>query len=429
MDWLTLLIASGIFVVTYTLIFSGRVHRTEAALAGAVAMMVVGTLMGFFPVDEALEHVDVDTMWLLFGMMAIVGLLRRTGFFQFVAVGAAKLARGKPWVLLLSLGTAGAVLSMFLDNLTTVITLAPVTLSIAELLGVPALPFLLATVLSANTGGVATLVGDPPNMIIGSSAGFGFNDFLTRSAPISLALLFSTLGFLLFRFRRELGVTTRNVETLVAMDPRAALADKRRTGELLGVLGLVVLLFVTHQYLGLSPGLVALVGAAVAGLVLRPTVHEFLEGVEWEMLIFLAGLFIVVGGLEASGAFALLAQSVNALAAHPVALAVVLLWLGCLLCWSISAIPATIILIAIVRGLGTLGVPMGPLWWALVWGIGFGANGTPLGTAANMAILSVAERDGKPIAVRAWLAAGMPVALLGCAVGSVVLWLGWSWLL
>ncbi len=409
--------------------FSARVHRTVAALAGAVAMMVAGTWAGFFPVERALEHVDTDTVWLLFGMMVIVGLLRRTGFFQYVAVGAAKLARGRPWVLLLSVGLAGAVLSMLLDNLTTVITMAPVTLSIAEVLGVPALPFLLGSVLAANTGGVATLVGDPPNVLIGSAAGFGFNDFLVRSAPVVFGVLLLTLCLLLIRFRRELTVEADNVEALAAMEPRAALTDGRSTGKLAAVLGLVVLLFVTHQYVGLSPGLVALLGAAIAGLVLRPTAQDLLEGVEWEMLVFLGGLFVVVGGVEASGAFALLAQGVAALAAHPVLVAVALLWLGCVLSWSISAIPATMVMIAIVRSLGALGVPMGPLWWALVWGVGFGANGTPLGTASNMAVLSIAERDGKPIAARDWLWAGMPVATLGCGVGSVVVWLGWSWLL
>ncbi len=429
MDWLALLVASVIFVATYALMFSARVHRAIAALAGAVAMMVAGSWVGFLPVEEALEHVDVDTVWLLFGMMVIVGLLRRTGFFQYVAVGAAKVARGRPWILLLSIGVVAAFLSMFLDNLTTVITIAPVTLSIAELLGVPALPFLLGSVLSANTGGVATLVGDPPNVLIGSAAGFGFNDFLTRSAPVSLVMLALTLLLLGVRFRRELAVPVANVETLAAMDPRAALTDKRSTGKLVMVLGLVVLLFVTHQYLGLSPGLVALIGAAVSGLVLRPSAEDLLEGVEWDMLVFLGGLFVVVGGLEESGVFTLLAEWVSGLAAHPVAVAVAVLWLGSVLCWTISAIPTTIIMIAVVRSLGTLGVPIGPLWWALVWGIGFGANATPLGTAANMAILTVAERDGKPIALRAWLKAGLPAALLGCAVGSVVLWLGWDWLL
>ncbi len=408
--------------------FSAHVHRAVAALVGAVAMMVAGTVLDFFPMEEALDAIDVDTMWLLFGMMAVVGLLHRTGFFQFVAVGVAKLTRGRPWVLLVALGIVAAFLSMFLDNLTTVVTMAPVALSIADVLAISPLPFLLGTVLGANTGGVATLVGDPPNILIGSAAGFGFNDFLVRSAPLALVAVLVTLGFLLLSHRRQLWGGERDTEGLAAMNPWAALTDARSTEELAGVLGLVIALFVSHQYIGLSPGLVALIGVAVASLVLRPAIHELLAGVEWELILFLSGLFIVVGGLEASGAFGLLAEGVVVLAPHPVAVAVALLWLGCVLAWTISAIPAAIILIAIVRSLGVLDVPLDPLWWALVWGIGFGANGTPLGTAANMAVLSVAERDGRPIAIGSWLKSGLPVAVLGCALGTAVLVGWWNWL-
>ncbi len=405
---------------------SGRVHRTLAALVGSVAMMLGGTLAGFFPADEALGYVDVDTMWLLFGMMVIVGLLRRTGFFQYVAVGAAKLARGNPWVLLVAFGVVGALLSMLLDNLTTVLTMAPVTLSVADVLGVPALPFLLSSVILANTGGVATLVGDPPNVLIGSAAGFGFNDFLMVAAPVSLLMLLLSLVFFLVRFRRELSVRPENLEALAAMEPRAALSDHRGMGRLMVVLVVVVVLFVSHQLLGISPGLVALIGAALSGLILRPSIDDLLQGVEWDMLLFLAGLFIVVGGLEASGALLGISQVIAGLAEAPVVLAVVLLWLGCILCWSISAIPATMVLIPVVRSLGALGVPVAPLWWALVLGIGFGSNGTPLGTAANVAVLSVAERDGRPISTRRWLLVGMPLAFTGCVVGSLFLLLGWG---
>lgn len=405
---------------------SGRVHRALAALVGSVAMMLGGTLVGFFPADQALGHVDVDTLWLLFGMMVIVGLLRNTGFFQYVAVLAAKLARGKPWVLLIAFGVVGAVLSMLLDNLTTVLTMAPVTLSVADVLGVPALPFLLSSVLLANTGGVATLVGDPPNVLIGSAAGFGFNDFLFVAAPVSLFVLVLSVPLLLVRFRRELSVRPENVEALGAMEPRAALSDHRGMGRLMAVLVAVVGLFVSHHLLGISPGLVALIGAALSVLVLRPSVDELLQGVEWDMLLFLVGLFIVVGGLERSGALMVIGQGMAVLAETPVVLAVVLLWLGCILCWCISAIPATMVLIPVVRSLGALGVPMAPLWWALVLGIGFGSNGTPLGTAANVAVLSVAERNGKPISTRRWLWFGMPLAFLGCVIGTILLLLGWG---
>lgn len=430
MEWDAKVLATVVFLGTYVLIFSQRVHRAIAALAGAVAMAVAGITLGFYTKEEIIAAVDFDTVALLLGMMIVVGLLRRTGFFQYVAVRVGKLSHGNPKVLFVSLGIAAAFLSMILDNLTTVLTMAPVTLSIAEILGLGPLPLLLGEVISANVGGVATLVGDPPNMLIGSAASFSFNDFLTHTAPIAIIVLFLSLGVLLLRFWKALAAKPDNVDALMAMDARQALADPRAMRRLGLVLGLVVILFLTHQWLGLSPGLVALIGAALAGLILRPSAEDLLRGVEWDLLIFLIGLFVVIGGLEQSGVLSLVAEGIMGLrGASPTILALVILWVGALLSTFLNAIPTTVIMIPIVRGLAGLGVSVGPLWWALALGIGFGANGTPLGSASNMALVTLSDHAGHPITTRSWLSTGGMVGLLACLVSSLAMWiaisLGW----
>jgi len=420
--------SSCVFLLTYGLIFSERVHRTIAALAGAVTMMVLGTLLGFYPQEAIAAAVDVDSLWLLFGMMVIVGLLQHTGFFAYLAIRAAQLARGRPGVLLLSLAATTALASTLLDNLTTMITIAPVTLSIADVLGLSPVPFLLAEVLAANIGGGATLVGDPPNVLIGSTAGFTFLDFLGHTAPVALIALLSSLLFLLARFHRHLRVAPERVESLLTMNPREALAQPQGLKRLLISLGLVVILFLLHGEIGLSPGLVALVGAAGVGLLLRPPLDRFLSGVEWGVLVFLLSLFVVVGGVEAAGVLEVVSRGIFSLAAaSPLVLALFLLWVGAGLGAVMSAIPTTVMLIPVVQGLGQLGVSLTPLWWSLALGIGLGANATPIGTAANLTTLAVAERSGTQIGARLWFSTGLPVAVLSCLIASMLLWLAWGW--
>ncbi|MBC7220331.1 ArsB/NhaD family transporter [Candidatus Bipolaricaulota bacterium] len=425
MGWPTFVVAGLVFAASYALLFSRHVHRTLAALVGAVAMIVAGTALGFYSPHEAAASIDADTLWLLFGMMVIVGLLRATGFFQYVAIRTAKLARGNPTILFLSLGMFTAVASMFLDNLTTLLTVAPVTVSVAEVLALPAQPLLLLEAMAANIGGTATLVGDPPNILIGSAAGLSFNAFLTHTLPVSLVVLGGATAFLLPRFRRSAGGGDRNAETVMGMEERRALSDPRTMVKLLVVLGLVFALFVAHRALGLTPGVVALLGAALSVLLLRPNIESFLYGVEWDLLIFLSALLVITGGLEASGALGTVGQwVVSAAGGSVLLLALLLLWLGALLSWVVSAIPATVTLVALVRGLAGAGIPLTPLWWALALGVGLGANGTPFGSAANMVLVSIAERAEQPLAYRAWFRDGMPVAVLSCLIASAFLWLG-----
>lgn len=423
--WPTFVVAGLVFAASYALLFSRHVHRTLAALVGAVAMILAGTALGFYSPHEAVASIDTDTLWLLFGMMVIVGLLRATGFFQYMAIRTAKLAHGNPTVLFLSLGVFTAAASMFLDNLTTLLTVVPVTISVAEVLALPAQPLLLLEAMAANIGGIATLVGDPPNILIGSAGGLSFNAFLTHTLPVSLIVLGSAMAFLLPRFRRSAGSGAPDVEAVMRMEERRALSDPRTAAKLLVVLGLVFALFVAHRALGLTPGVVALLGAALSVLLLRPNIESFLHGVEWDLLIFLAALLVITGGLEASGALEAVGQwVVSAARGSILLLALFLLWLGALLSWVVSALPAAVTLVALVRGLARMGIPLTPLWWALALGVGLGANGTPLGSAANMVLVSVAEQAGQPLSYRAWFRDGIPVAVLSCLIASAFLWVG-----
>jgi Na+/H+ antiporter NhaD/arsenite permease-like protein len=425
MDWLSFALAAAIFLGTYVFIFLGFVHRALAALIGAVAMIVVGVSLGFYSQAEVIAAVDFGTVWLLMGMMIIVGLLQRTGFFQYMAIRAAKLAHGDPKILLISLSLLAGLISAFLDNVTTMLTFVPVTLSVTEILGLSPLPFLVSEILAANIGGVATLVGDPPHMLIGSAAAFSFNDFLSHTAPVAILALIVELGFCLIRFRSRLTKSPENAEALMRMDERQVVTDPSTMRRLLLVFALVVLLFLVHQWLGLSPGIVALIGAAIAALAIRPKVEDFLSGIDWELLIFLIALFVVIGGLDQSGVLPFIARGIMRLGSNSLFLvALAFLWLGAILTWVISAIPTTIMFIPIVRGLGTLGVATNPLWWALALGIALGSNGTPFGAAANIAVVNLSEQAKHPLGYRTWLATGLPVSVLTCALASLFLWLG-----
>lgn len=425
MDGPVLTAALAIFAAAYALIFSGYLHRAVAAVIGAVAMMVAGSALGFFPHPAAVASIDADTLWLLFGMMAVVGLLRETGFFQYLAIRAAKLARGNPTVLFLSFGVCTAVASMFLDNVTTLLTVVPVTISVAEVLALPAEPLLIMEAMVANIGGVATLVGDPPNILIGSAAEFSFNAFLTHTLPVALVVFGCAMAFLLVRFRRLATSSVRNVEAVMAMDERRALSHPQAMWKLVTVLGVVFALFASHHALGLTPGVIALLGAALCALIVRPKLESFLHGVEWDLLLFLAALLVITGGLEASGALGVVGRwTVDLAGGSTLLLAVILLWVGAALSWVLSSIPATVTLVALVRGLAGAGIPVTPLWWALALGVGLGANGTPLGSASNMVVLSIAERTGQRVSARAWFRDGIPVTALSCLVASLFVWLG-----
>ena len=273
------LISGFIVAGTIAAILADKVHRTIVALFGACVMVAVGMGMGFYSQEAALASIDFNTLGLLLGMMILVSMLSRTGFFEYLAILTAKKSKGNPWYLLLILGTITTVLSMFLDNVTTIVIIAPVTVLIAEILGINPVPLLMAEALLSDTGGVATLVGDPPNIMIGSAAGFSFIDFLVHLAPIVFVVWLVVLMLLRFLFRKELAQVPDNIEALMKLDENAALHDKRALTRILIILGGTILLFFLHNWLHLKPAFVALMGAAAAFLWVQPEVEEVLKDV------------------------------------------------------------------------------------------------------------------------------------------------------
>jgi len=415
------ILATLIFVVSLWLIFSEKLNRTITGIAGAVLIVGLGRLMGFYTETEAVTAIDFNTLGLLLGMMILVALLEPTGFFQFLAVWAGQFSRGRPVRLLVLLGTITTLVSMFLDNVTTVVLIAPVTILICEILGVHPAPYLIAEALLSDTGGAATLVGDPPNVLIGSAAGLTFNDFLTNSLPIVVVAWLVALLLLRFIFRRELDVQPPNIEAVLQLNPAESLDDWKTARQVLIVLGGAIVLFFLHGVLEISPVFVALGAAAVALVWVRPDMHETLQRIEWSVLLFFAALFVMVGGLEASGVLDGVVSALEKLDnIPPILFGVALIWLTAGLSAVVDNVPITIALIPVIQGLGAAGMNIEPLWWALVFGAGFGGNGTIIGSTANIVVVSLSERTHTPITSAMWNKSGLPVMLATCAVASLL---------
>ena len=356
-------------------------------------------------------------------------LLKKTGFFQYTAILAGKLSHGSPWLLLIVLGTTTTLLSTVLPNVTIIVLIAPVTILIAEILGISPVPLLIGEALLSDTGGVATLVGDPPNVMIASAAGFSFNDFLTHTAPLVVMAWVAALIILRIVFRSQLRERPKNIEALMHLDEHEALSDPDSMKKTLFVLGVVILLFFVQGQLGLTPAFIALGGAAVALLWVRPSVEETLQRIEWSLLLFFAALFVTVGGLEAAGVLDLLAAGVVGLAQANLLLASVSLLLSAAVISAVVAnIPFTIALIPVIQRLGGLGIATSPLWWALALGAGFGGNGTIIGSASNLVTVALSEKTHAPITSRIWMRAGLPVMIVTCVVGSILFGIFFSWM-
>jgi Na+/H+ antiporter NhaD/arsenite permease-like protein len=423
------LVAIAVFVATFAMILTDRVDRTIVSVTGAAAMVAVGTAMGFYSQEQAVRAIDFNTLGLLVGIMMLAYLLEKTGFFQYLAVLAGKLSRGNPWLLLIMLGSTTTLLSTVVPNVTVIVLVVPVTILIAEILGISPVPLLMAEALLSDTGGVATLVGDPPNVMIASAAGFSFNDFLKHTAPLTLMAWLAALMILRIVFRSELKERPRNVEALMRLDEREALTDPASMKKILIVLLAVILLFFVHGQLGLTPAFIALSGAAAALLWVRTSVEETLRGIEWSILVFFAGLFVSVGGLEASGVLDLLAGAVAGMAqANLLVASIAMLLIAAIVSAVVANIPFTIALIPVIQRLSQLGVATSPLWWALALGAGFGGNGTIIGSASNVVTAALSQKTHTPITSRTWMRAGLPVMIVTCLVASVLFVVFFAWM-
>jgi len=415
------LLASSIFGVSLWLIFSEKVNRTIVAIGGAALMVAVGRLLGFYAEADAIAATDFNTLGLLLGMMLLVAMLEPTGFFQFLAVWAGRLSGGRPVRLLVLLGGVTTVLSMFLDNVTTVVLIAPVTILICEIVGLSPAPLLIAEALLSNTGGVATLIGDPPNVLIASASGLTFNDFLTHTLPVVVVAWLAALALLRHLFRADLPPHPAGADAVLQLNPAQTLEDWPTARKTLIVLGAAIALFFAHSWLEVEPALIALSAAAAALAWVRPDIHSLLKRVEWSVLIFFAALFVMVGGLEAAGVLDAIARAIAQLRGlPPVVMGVLLLWVVAALSAVVDNVPITIAMLPVIESLGEAGLATRPLWWALAFGAGFGGNGTLIGSTANIVVATLSERTRAPITSALWLKRGLPVMLATCGIASVL---------
>ena len=408
-----------IFVITYAVIATDRVDKTVAALLGGTAVVVLGIV----DQEEAFGAIDLNVIFLLAGMMTMAAILRRTGFFQWLAIRSVKVAGGEPYRLLIVLSLVCAALSALLDNVTTVVLIAPVTLYIASVLRVSPVPFLISEILASNIGGTTTLIGDPPNILIGSAAGLRFAEFLTNMAPIALAILVVYVGLTRVLFGRDLRVHDDVREAVLALDETEVLTEPRLLRLSLSVIGVTLAGFLVAGPLGLEAGTIALLGAAVLLLLSGLEVESVLRDVEWPTLFFFVGLFMLVEAVVHVGIIGALADSLIRLTGGDATVTTLgLLWISGIGSAIIDNIPYTATMIPVVQQLGAAGMPIEPLWWSLALGACLGGNATIVGASANVVVANMARRAGHEISFVAFLRYGLLVTFVSLAMSTVYLY-------
>lgn len=423
MNWV---IALAIFIVTYAILFTEKIDRTIITLAGALAIILGGTAFGFYTQPEAFSSIDFDTISLVLGMMIMVGTVERTGVIEYLAIAIAKHSEGRVWLLLISLGGFTAIASAVMDNVTTMVLIAPITLSITDLLGLSAIPFLVSESMLSIVGGLSTLIGAPPNIMIGSAAGLGFNDFIIHLAPIAIIVWIISIMYFKFKFSPELPASSENRETLQELDPARTITNWFQAKKAIVVLAVVIILYLVHGTIGLEPSMVAFIGAVIALLAIRPNVKETLGDVEWSVLLFYASLFVLVGGLEQAGIIEVIAHRFGLLATHhPLVAPILLIWFAGVLSGIIDNVPLTIALIPVIHGLGDLhGVDITSYWWALALGAVLGGISSPIGSSANVISISISEDTKTPITFIRWLKVGVPLTFANLSIASLFLFVG-----
>lgn len=420
-------IAITVFVVAYALIASDRVNKTLVALCGAGIVLALGIIDAEHAFFSHETGIDWNVIFLLFGMMIIVGVLRQTGVFEYVAIWAAKRANGSPLRIMILLVIVTAFASALLDNVTTVLLIAPVTLLVCDRLAINPIPFLIAEVLASNIGGASTLVGDPPNIIIASRAGLTFNDFLVHMLPIVLVVIVVFIAILPFVFRGSFGVDPLRVADVMSLNEREAIQDPALLIKCGAVLIAVFAAFIGHSVLHIEPAVVALLGAGVLILISKLEQRDYLASVEWETLMFFAGLFIMVGALVKTGVVEALARSAIEFTDGNALLTVMLiLGVSAPVSGIIDNIPYTATMTPIVSELAASMPDMAhpnALWWALALGADFGGNLTAVGASANVVMLGIARRADYPISFWEFTRKGVLITVLSIGLSAIYLWL------
>lgn len=419
MQYNSVLIALTVFLITYAAIISEKINRTIIALFGAVLMVIFHVLSQ----EHAFGVIDFNTIGLLIGMMIIVIILKKTGVFQYIAIKTAKASKGDPWKILLMFSIVTAIASALLDNVTTILLIAPVTLVITDTLKLTPTPFIFAEIFAANIGGTATLIGDPPNIMIGGATGLGFMDFAKNLAPVALVVFIVTMYIMRFIFKKHLTVNPKDKEKMLEFDEHKTIQDKGLLIKSCFVLGLTIVGFIIHQAVHLESATIALFGAAFLMLISNAEPDEILMEIEWSTVFFFIGLFILVGALEEVGIIRLLAEKlVNLTRGDMRITAMLILWMSAIISAFVDNIPFVATMIPLIQSMEVIsGMDVTSLWWALALGACLGGNGTIVGASANVIATGMLEKRGIKVGFAQYMKLGFPLMLVSIVIGTIYL--------
>lgn len=412
------IVAVAVFLIVILLIITERVHRTAAAMAGAMVLILTGVMSA----DKALSYIDFNTIGVLVGMMIFVAIVRRSGMFEYIAVRAARAVHGDPWKIMVAFTLITAVLSAILDNVTTVLLVGPMSIAIARMLKIDPVPFLMGQILASNVGGTATLIGDPPNIMIGSAAHLSFMDFLENTGFAVLFILVVLILLMKIVYEKKIELGTVDTGAIEKLDPSKSITNRALMKKGIIVLICVIVGFMFHDKLGIESSVIALTAAAVMLIIGREDVNEAIQDVEWTTILFFMSLFVVVGGLTETGIIKELASKIiDATNGHPMVTMLVLLWASALLSSILDNIPFVATLIPLILAMQADGIDVTSFWWAISLGACLGGNGTMIGASANVVLSDISTKHGYPITFKSYLKVGMPFMLLSIVISTVFL--------
>lgn len=407
-----------VFLAVMIAIVSEKIHRTVAAIAGAVVLIFMHVLS----VDKAVEYIDFNTIGVLIGMMLFVAVVRNSGLFEYVAIKSAKLAHGNPWKIMLFFAIITALLSAFLDNVTTVLLVGPMTIAITAILGLNPVPFLITQILASNIGGTATLIGDPPNIMIGSQAGLSFMDFVINTGLAVLIIVPVICICFYFMYGRQMKVSQEQMAGVMKLDENKSIKDHSLLVKSLVMIVLVVLGFVFHSSFGVDSCAIALASATIMLIIGKQDTEEIVLGVEWSTILFFTGLFVVVGGMVETGVITALGGAlVDATGGNTVMLMILILWGSAIFSSFLDNIPFVATMIPLILTMQADGMNVMPLWWALSLGACLGGNGTLIGASANVVLSGISAKHGHPITFARYLKVGFPMMVLSVLISMVYL--------
>ena len=412
------IISIVIFIVVFAFIISEKIHRTTAALAGAVVLI----LTGIVTFDVGMEHIDFGTLGVLVGMMIFVAVVKQSGIFEYIAIKTAKAAKGNPWIIMVLFCFITAILSAFLDNVTTVLLVGPVTFTVCKMLKLSPVPYFIVEIMASNIGGTLTLIGDPPNIMIGMQAGLSMLDFIVNNGPAIFFIMIAAIGMFYVLYGRNMSATSEEMESVMHLHAHEAIANKRLFHQSVVMTVLVALAFVFHSVVGVEPSVVALTAAAIMLIISAAEIEKVLLDVEWATIGFFAGLFIVVGGLVETGVIDMLANGLIDITGGDVMITIiVLVWASAIISSFLDNIPMVATLIPIIMAIGNTGVDVMPYWWAISLGACIGGIGTLIGASANVVLSGMSKTYGYPITFMEYAKVAFPMMLVFTAISCVYL--------